>query len=134
MCCFSFASYFLGNTEFLLLHLYRMHNHDLCRGHAEGISCLCQYSFQFKKFLVTFLTVKCSLAMSIFLLQGFLLSQPPWSLKHFVYFMHVNFPTNRWRALKDRQLMMTSCFAIHYGYSIDITAEASEILQSTGVT
>lgn len=40
----SFASYFLDNTEFLLLHLYRMYHHELCRGHAEGISYLCQYS------------------------------------------------------------------------------------------
>lgn len=40
----SFASYFLDNTEFLLLHLYRILHHELCGGHAEGISYLCQYS------------------------------------------------------------------------------------------
>lgn len=73
--------------------------------------------------------------MFIFLLQGFALPQPPWSLKSLVYFMHVDFPINKQKAMQYRQLLMTCCFAIHCGYySIDITAEASGVLQSTRVT
>lgn len=91
MCYFSSASHFLGNAELLLLHLSRMHHHRLCRGRAGGTSYLCLRTVSHLKSLpVRFWTVQCSLAKSIFRLQGFALPQPLWSLESLVYFVSLS--------------------------------------------